>query len=253
MYLDRMVEIRDFFDVSWISLLIFYIRNGTPNTNYFKTRLDSFFQICGTDEINLKKAYDSSSFYYVNRLMLRYHNYGIGKKAEEIISLITPERSLQEVHVLDYGCGVADPTLFLALKGAAVTIVDLDNKKFEFAEERFTQRNLDVNAWPATDTERPIMISPDIQYDFIIMAEFLEHVRKPRRFLEFALSHLRKGGLFYDPLGPIHKHGVGGDHLMEAKLEMETTDYATYYKEHLVPVNLVVNKECFDHFYVKRD
>jgi 2-polyprenyl-3-methyl-5-hydroxy-6-metoxy-1,4-benzoquinol methylase len=106
------------------------------------------------------------------------------------------------------------------------------------------------HAIAATETEGPVEVSGE--FDVIIMSEFLEHVRSPRLFLVYALSHLKKGGILYDSLGSVHKHSVGGDHLREAKSEMENTNYQEFFIQNLVPVNDYLNVEAYDHFYMKR-
>lgn len=251
LYTDRFFEIKNFYKISLPRLIIHYLRNGTPNTNYYKKRMLRYFDTIGKDKDNLKKSYSAADFMYAQRLMLRYHNYNIGEKAKDILKRISYS-SLNEVKVLDYGCGIADPSLFLALYGANVTIVDLDSNKFKFAIERFKRRNLAVHSIASTQTEKPCEILEDLEFDLIIMAEFLEHVRSPRLFLEFSLSRLKTGGIIYDSLGALHNHGIGGDHLEEAKHEMETTDYAIFHRKKLQPVNEILNEEYFNHFYVKR-
>jgi 2-polyprenyl-3-methyl-5-hydroxy-6-metoxy-1,4-benzoquinol methylase len=250
-YFDRLFEIKTFYHISIPQLIIHYLRNGTPNTNYYKYRMLTYFDTIGKDKDTLKKSYDASDFMYAQRLMLRYHNYNIGKKANDIFRRLG-NSSLKDVKVLDYGCGIADPSLLLALYGANVTIVDLDTKKFKFAQARFKQRNLKVYSISAKQTEIPCDIPEDLEFDLIIMAEFLEHVRNPRLFLEFAISRLKDGGIIYDSLGSEHKHGIGGDHLEEAKYEIETTDYKEYFLENLQPINVILNENSFEHFYIKQ-
>ena len=155
------------------------------------------------------------------------------------------------MNVLDYGCGIADPSMYLALNGTNVTIVDLDDDKFDFAVWRFEKRNLAFKSIKVTQTEKPVDLANQ-KYDFIIMAEFLEHVRNPRLFLEFALEHLNdQHGILYDSLGPSHNHGVGGDHLKEAKDLMIHSDYSSFFNKALSPLNAMFNTDEFKHFYIK--
>ena len=251
LYADRLSEIMTFYKISLPKLIVHYLRNGTPNTNYYKNRMLRYFESIGKNEDNLKKSYVASDFMYAQRLMLRYHNYNIGNKAKNILERIGTF-PLEKIQVLDYGCGVADPSLFLALHGANITIVDLESTKFKFAQARFKRRNLEVNSVTSTQTEKPCEIPEDLKFDLIIMAEFLEHVRSPRLFLEFALSHLKAGGIFYDSLGALHNHGIGGDHLEEAKHEMETTDYEIFFRNNLQPLKNILKEENFEHFYMKQ-
>lgn len=249
LYKDRYNEVKKFFNKNDSEMLLHFIINGTPNTNYYKYKMHKIFERIGLDREKLKKAYENAAFMYVNRLMLRYHNYDIGGKILEIIT--TQSRSPQAIKVLDYGCGVADISLYLALHGAKVTLVDLDDKKFEFTLWRFDHRNMKIKSKKAYQTEKPVDLG-DEKFDAIVMAEFLEHVREPRLFLEFALDHLNEDGLFYDSLGPVHNHGIGGDHLREAKHLIETTDYSEFHRMHLSPFKKINGNNSLSHFYIKK-
>ena len=249
-YKDRFAEVKRFFNKSTLGMLLHFAINGTPNTNYYKYRLERIFEGSWLDPNNLRHTYERSTFMYTNRLMLRYHNYKKGAQILELANALSLKK--ESLRVLDYGCGVADPSLFLALHGVDVTIVDLDDTKLEFARARFNNRGLSVRCVAAKQTEKPVDPGSE-KYDVIIMAEFLEHVRNPRLFLEFALDHLNdKHGVFYDSLGPEHNHGIGGDHLAEAKTLMDGSDYAEYFSKKLCPINEFFGTDRYPHFYVKR-
>lgn len=223
LYKDRLYEVKSFFNKSISQMAIHYLVNGTPNTNYYRSKLHHIFEETGLDKEDLKSAYEKAAFMYVNRLMLRYHNYRLGKNILKTLEKLSLEK--KQVSILDYGCGVADPSLYLALHGVNITIVDLDDIKLDFAISRFKKRNLNINYYRATQTETPVDIGPQ-KFDVIIMAEFLEHVRNPRSFLEFAIEHLNnEHGVLFDSLGPTHNHNISGDHLVEAKESMESSDY----------------------------
>lgn len=96
-------------------------------------KLENYF-INNTAENQLFTAYQKSDFHYVLRLMLRYHNYSIGFKVIDILKTIhsKSEMASSEFKILDYSCGVADPSLHLSFEGCEVTLVDLDNDMFKF-------------------------------------------------------------------------------------------------------------------------
>lgn len=249
LYRDRFCEVKRFFKKSTASMLMHYVLNGTPNTSYYKFRLHKIFKETGVTPERLKKAYEQTAFMYVNRLMLRYHKYELGERILAIAKKLGLKAG--ELSVLDYGCGVADPSLYLAFYGAQVCIVDLDDLKFDFAISRFSSRNLQVKSFGAKQTEIPVEVGPQ-KYDFIIMAELLEHVRNPRKFLEFAIAHLDNcHGVLYDSLGPTYNHSVGGDHLAEAKQSIESSDYTEFHSRHLIPLSRHLDLEGFENFYVK--
>ena len=89
----------------------------------------AIFAARGSGKTELKRTYELAAFMYANRIMLRYHNYGLGLKVLELCRSILKQNP-SKLRVLDYGCGVADPSLLLALNSANVTIVDLEDKKF---------------------------------------------------------------------------------------------------------------------------
>jgi 2-polyprenyl-3-methyl-5-hydroxy-6-metoxy-1,4-benzoquinol methylase len=250
LYKDRFCEVKDFFESSLLQMTVHFLVNGTPNTSYYRFRLHRMFERTGLNEEKLKIAYERAAFMYTNRLMLRYHNYRVGVLILEIGDRLSLDKG--KIEVLDYGCGVADPSLYLALSGVTVTIVDLDDRKFDFAIRRFQKRNLRVNSIRATQTEEPIDLGGK-KFDVIIMAEFLEHVRNPRLFLEFAVEHLHdQHGILYDSLGSSHNHGIAGDHLKEAKEVIAHSDYSIAFKKMLCPLNTVFDRGEFEHFYMKR-
>lgn len=240
MWRDRWQEIREFFHTPAWYFLVHYLINGTPNTQWYKVRMEKSFDEIGTDPENLKRAYEKNDFMYVNRLMLRYHLYGIGEKIEKAVRT---SKDIKRLRVLDYGCGVADASVWLALNGAKVTIVDLQDKKFDFAKWRFAKRKLKVEAIGAVETEKPVRLRG--LFDVIIMAEFLEHVRNPQLFLAQALKHLKKGGYLYDSLGAVYNHGVGGEHLPETMSMVNNPKYRKFYNLHLRPTTT-------SHIYIKK-
>ncbi len=249
LYRDRLEELRSFFQLGWFRLMTHFIANGTPNTNYYQFKKLEHFEKIGTDTQTLKKAYESAAFMYTARLMLAYHNYDIGLKGHEIASGFL-SLNTNALRVLDYGCGVADPSLILALLGAEVTIVDLDDPKLSFAESRFKKRGLEITRIATEQTESPVSLNG--KYDFVILAEFLEHVRNPRLYLEHVLAHMGKDAILYDSLGPTHQYGIYGDHLKEAKEQIESTDYSDFHHAHLAPANKMFNADGFKHFYIRK-
>lgn len=247
LYKDRFDEVRSFYQKNVGKMLLHFMINGTPNTKYYKQRLLRNFNETDLSKQHLKYVYEKAAFMYANRLMLRYHNYGLGKKILSLVKTLGLKK--EQLQVLDYGCGVADASLYLAFHGIDVTIVDLDDSKFKFALSRFTRRNLNVHFCGASQTDLPVSLGKK-KYDVIIMSEFLEHVCNPRIFLEFAINHLNDSlGILYDSLGPIHKHEVGGDHLKEAKDQMENTDYQKFHRENLTTVPSKFDVNYYKHFY----
>ena len=249
---DRYEETACFFEKKPIDMLLYFIRNGTPNTTYFRMKLEDYFTD-NTAPNQLFAAYQKSDFHYANRLMLRYHNYSIGFKVIDALKRIHPKSEMvsSEFKILDYGCGVADPSLILSKKGFDVTISDLNTPKFALARWRFDQRELRYRALPIENTEAPPVLQENF-YDAVILAQLLEHTRNPSFFLKHFANSLRKGGILYDSLGPTHKHGVGGDHLIEARLIVDDPSYSEQFNKMFLPLSKVVSRDIYNHLYLKR-
>jgi len=244
MYVDRFTEIYNFYDFEYGTYIAHYLTNGLPNTRYYEYNFGKLNQQYFGGELHspepedLLEGYRAVSFWTANRLMLGYNRYGIASKYIELT-----DKNISTTNVLDYGCGVADPAIYCGLKGATVTIVDLDTSVLKLAEARLSKRDLEYDSYAATQTEEPVKVAED-EFDFIIMSEFLEHVRNPMVFLEFAIDHLRTGGYFYDPVGREFQHTIHQQHLKEAK---ETVMSVEYKDRH---------QACFEHvvdnFYRRR-
>ncbi len=250
LFRDRTEELQQFFGIGTPRLMLHYLRNGTPNTRFYRHRMELPFSKFGTDANSLKKIYEATAFMQSNRYMLTYAKYRIGQDFLKIAERLN--MSSKGINVLDYGCGMADPSLLLALHGANVTLVDLADSKFEFTEWRFKKRGLNVRAVGATETELPVDLGSS-KYDLVIMCEVLEHVRNPRLFLQFGIDHLESGGVLFESLGKTHQHGVGGSHLVEAKDLLDTTDYGEYHEAQLESVNEHFKTSEHTNFYFKRD
>lgn len=227
-WIDRYLEVREYYGLSNRELLTIYAKNGFPNHSKWGDKIqerDGVHQHFADDRYSpppdeLLESYRKKHFESVNRFMLGYHRYGI---AEQLLEL-SDSPDLSSVSVLDYGCGVADPALYLASLGADATIVDLDTKVLDMATWRFDQRDLPHSHVRANQTEDPVTVDQD-EFDYVIMSQFLEHVRDPMKFLQFAIEKLREGGIFFDPVGREYTHEVGGDHLPEAKETVGSPEY----------------------------
>ena len=74
-FADRKAEIKEFFGISDVKLLLYYLRYGFPNTLRFKQNLSKFFDGKTQDDSNLQSAYNDAAFHYTLRLMLAYVRY----------------------------------------------------------------------------------------------------------------------------------------------------------------------------------
>ena len=92
--------------------------------------------------------------------------------------------SIAKGRVLDWGCGIAEPSIRCARKGLDVTAVDLEGSKtLEYARWRFKKHNVDMK----TEIEG--------KYDTIICLDVLEHMEEPMGLIDYFASILNGGGI----------------------------------------------------------
>lgn len=224
-WFDRFLEIKNFYGKNYYDFSSFYAQNGFPHRSKFVKRI-----VENSDDVGfgppeyspppeeLLEMYDKTSFYDVNRMMIAYHRYNIANEYVEIIK----KNDLSGFSILDYGCGVGDPDIYLGLKEADITIVDI-GEKLDFASWRLEQREIEHTDIKARQTEEPVELRSN--FDLIIMNEFLEHVRNPKVFLQTAIDKLPPGGILYDAFGREYTHTVNYQHLKEAKQVAESEEY----------------------------
>jgi len=102
---------------------------------------------------------------------------------------------------LDYGCGSAPIGFELALRGHAMTFIDLDGAAgYEFTKWR-------ANKYPAVKAD----FEMSGEYDYVLMMDFIEHVEDWPYYLAGALERLKEGGFLltnffqtFDALNPEH-------------------------------------------------
>jgi len=144
--------------------------------------------------------------------------------------------SLSRWKVLDYGCGVSDIGLLLALLGAQVTICDLADQKLSFAEWRYRRRQLEVEVIPINNPEETPPLKKG-SYDLIIATEVLEHVPDPLLCLRALTGALRPEGFLFNSMENGFDRNIGGDHLQAAISIGKSDDYQSYYQSNYFPLS----------------
>lgn len=231
LWIDRASELALCLDCSIASWMLFFIINGPPNSLYFEHRMnpvmgEHFGPSDHTpDPEELLEAYRAVSLWNASRLMLGYHRYEVARRFRSVV-----DRQLDSLTILDYGCGVADTAVYFGAQGCDVTIVDLDTVLLDLAECRLLKREIPYTVYRASQTESPIEVE-EADFDLVIMSEFLEHVKDPMKFLQFAVDHLADGGYMYDPVGRDFDHQIHGQHLKEAKETVESEQYQRLHRE----------------------
>jgi len=235
-FLDRLDEISFFYSKNVFSHIKYFIKNGSPNGDNFVDKLHDFFEKDGEciDNSRLEKAYEKSSLHYVYRLMLAYERYS---DILPLLKYIQNNKNLNDVRVLDYGCGVSDLGLICSNMGCIVDILDLDKNKLDFAICRYQKRHYNVNAYTPDNVSD--MIASNKKYDLIIASELLEHVPCPMEILHNTCSLLDEGGIFYETLGPIYKFKKAhGDHIKSAEKAIRTEEFYNYHISNFYPLGI---------------
>jgi len=226
-FFDRMSEIEDYFGVSSAFLLKYFIKNGLPGTDKFKNHYLKSFMGNVTPE-KLKYAYDRISFDYTLRLMLAYERYSLIIGYLDYIQKDSDMR-LDELNILDYGCGAADIGLLFCTLGANVTLCDLDNTRFDFVVYRFTRRGYEPGVIKILNTESYPEL-PENFFDLIIATELFEHVRDPLQLLENFIKSLKNRGYLFDSMAGKFERDDRPHHLKEAFEIGKSEKYQNFYK-----------------------
>jgi 2-polyprenyl-3-methyl-5-hydroxy-6-metoxy-1,4-benzoquinol methylase len=171
-----------------------------------KDKVGSFFT--QNDTVLFESLIQATPNYILRRLQLP--NWPDYARIVNILDLV--ER--KNLRILDYGCGSADVSLYLATKGFDITIVDISGGNLEPARKRFEIRSLPVTAIGATPT-KPI---PDLcgTYDIIIALEVIEHVRHPFELLNLFKRASHRGTILLLGSFPFNPTTAVGDHLIES-------------------------------------
>jgi hypothetical protein len=93
--------------------------------------------------------------------------------------------------VLDYGGGVGDLCMMVAMKGLQVEYADIPGNIFNFARWQFEKYGCKI---PMTN-----LLEKDIlgKYGTMFCIDVIEHVLNPKEVLEKLVSHLEPGGLLF--------------------------------------------------------
>lgn len=99
-------------------------------------------------------------------------------------------KSFKDLKILEFGCGTGGITFPLASLGSHITALDIDPSAVSIISERIRKENLNnvivmqANGHSFDDNK---------SYDLVIASEVLEHIDRPREFLQRIKARIDKG------------------------------------------------------------
>ena len=122
-----------------------------------------------------------------------------GPTALENAFILRKMGSLQGKRLLDIGAGLGESSVYFALKGAQVTVVDISPRMVATALSLGQKFGVELDG--VVSSAESLNVSPE-SYDIVYAANTLHHVQDRALFFEQLRSALKTGGMFfsYDPL-----------------------------------------------------
>ncbi len=113
-----------------------------------------------------------------------------------ILSQMGPLRGKR---ILDVGSGLGESSVYLALQGAEVVMVDISPRMIEKAKEVGRYHGIRVEGFPAVGEDLPV---GDSEFDIVYTANTIHHVTDHAKFFAEIRRVLKPGGRFFsfDPL-----------------------------------------------------
>lgn len=227
---ERLQEYLNFFkkDISFIKKIT---KEYTIDSIDFKTKYlyPNFFNQMDTDD-KIFDSYDKASELYSLRQLVGRPNKFNG----EVNIFNFMHKNLKESSVvMDYGCCVGDFSILFSKMGFKVVAVDLDIPTFDFAKQRFENRNLQIETYSVLKNMQP----PEINYtvDFIFCRDVLEHTVNPIEVLQYFYNHLNNDGYMYiSTMNPGDEIYIGAEHLEDTIKLANTEEYRKFFNNHFI-------------------
>jgi 2-polyprenyl-3-methyl-5-hydroxy-6-metoxy-1,4-benzoquinol methylase len=169
-------------------------------------------QPCATTDVSVETTsgpHDAPGYEHAGRSMRASRSPLARKFREQILRTTTPFRTapVEELVVLDVGCGFGATSLALAEQCRSVLGIDLWPRLIEHAKadaEQRALRNVEFEPADIANWEAPN------RFDLIVLDNVLEHLPEQRRSLSNVVSSLKPGGVCYllvpNRLWPIEVH-----------------------------------------------
>jgi ubiquinone/menaquinone biosynthesis C-methylase UbiE len=117
--------------------------------------------------------------------------------------------------ILDIGCHTGLFSLPYAYKGRRVVGIDINQKAIDFCNQKVKQFNIENTEYICSPYEE---FKTDEKFDFVLVAEILEHVLEPEKLLDFAEKHCLKKVIvttpnYYGRFGIKNEGDVSREHI----------------------------------------
>ena len=99
-------------------------------------------------------------------------------------------KPIEDLEILELGCGTGGITFPLASLGSNITALDIDPSAVFIISERIRKENLNNVIVMQADGHS---FDDNKRYDVVIASEVLEHVARPRKFLQRIKARINKG------------------------------------------------------------
>lgn len=227
---DRRQELCQFFQLQADELQQLEREHGPFNSDRFKLYLYSFFdQQRKHEDAVLRTNYADASLAYSIRLLLGYGDVGRYATIYPYLEFILA-RCPRGSTIIDYGSGVGDCSLVLATLGFHPTLVDLPDRKFDFACWRLAQRGLPHARLNVTSDCPYPTLPPNAA--LVVAIEVFEHLRHPLIALRNINAVTKPGALFFNTTGPEFQREDRGDHLPDGMEEGRSPEFQKLFHDH---------------------
>jgi 2-polyprenyl-3-methyl-5-hydroxy-6-metoxy-1,4-benzoquinol methylase len=224
---DFREEVCEFFGVTEAELSELELQHGPFSSRKFRHHVYSEFAGKTGDDVKLFKAYGDAAFLYTLILGIGCPRYAhLFPFMEHVLG--SCENLGRRLVAVDYGCGVGDTALLLSACGFEVHLVDLPDKKSEFARWRLERRGYSPQFISVTpNTPYPALPRP---VELVVTIEVWEHLREPIRALRNINAATVPGQSFLFNTNEDFDYDVEGDHLQEAIANGRAREYRELYE-----------------------
>ena len=171
--------------------------------------------------------------YRALRTGLAMQRFWHGGKLALIDQLVVPHMRAGS-RLLEVGCGAGNLLLRATVRGSYPVAVDLSTRSLQFVRSRLQEatREDGPNGFGCAQAVAELLPFTGDTFDWVVLSEVIEHLRKPERAVGEAARVLRRGGRLllttpnYRSLWPVMEHAVD---LMKIAPKMAGAQHITHF------------------------